>query len=108
MEAARTLAVQLEKQTSSQWDTNCSAFCSYLRRRRRNVTAVDHYALKYHYLRNTERRPPSIPVNVVLAYNARERARGRPNMMLPNSNVLIRHWLHTCECCGGLDGGPNC
>ena len=61
IETARTLAVTLEKRTSRDWDVNCSMFCNYLRRRRRNVTGVDHFALKYHYLRNTDWKPPTTP-----------------------------------------------
>ena len=96
IETARTLAVTLEKKTSRDWDVNCSAFCTYLRRRRRNVVDLDHFALKYHYLRNMDHKPPATPVPAILASHAKARAKGISDLMLPHSNVLIRHLLHTC------------
>ena len=96
-QAARTLAVSLEKRESRQWDVSCAAFCSFLRQRRQNVPTVDHYALKYHYLRNLDYKPPlHVSVERVMKDHAAARQNNVSDMMLPHSNVLIRHLLRTC------------
>lgn len=95
---ASTLSVTLEKKIAREWDTNCSSFCSFILRRRRNTTQVDHYAVKYHYLRVIQPSAPLVSVEAILRRNARIREKGSSDNMLSDSNVLVRNYLRSCMC----------
>jgi len=98
VETARSLAVTLEKRESRKWDVNCSTFCHFLIHRRQNVSYVDHYAVKYHFLRNLDRSAPKVALADVLTSHAKAREKGVSDMMLPDSNVIVRNFLRTCLC----------